>query len=190
VYVYGGEGGIRTPGGLLHNGFQDRRFKPLSHLSGGAGPSNNGTRWVQGGLIRRMAPPSPATLRIPNSLVATNRRQRGAHPGGDRGRSSVAPIEKVVTAARIPFALVGAPAEAVRDAMKPQIRQFVGVARASLRHSGNRLPACSFRVDRYPSRNCVRRPGSYQASQTFVHRGEIDQWQTMITPSPRVLPAP
>ncbi len=33
--VRGGEGGIRTPGGLPLNGFQDRRFRPLSHLSGG-----------------------------------------------------------------------------------------------------------------------------------------------------------
>ena len=30
----GGEGGIRTPGRVLpFNGFQDRRFRPLSHLS-------------------------------------------------------------------------------------------------------------------------------------------------------------
>ena len=29
----GGEGGIRTPGRSPFNGFQDRRFKPLSHLS-------------------------------------------------------------------------------------------------------------------------------------------------------------
>ncbi len=29
----GGEGGIRTPGTLRYNGFQDRRFRPLSHLS-------------------------------------------------------------------------------------------------------------------------------------------------------------
>ena len=30
----GGEGGIRTPGPSRVNGFQDRRFRPLSHLSG------------------------------------------------------------------------------------------------------------------------------------------------------------
>ena len=29
-----GERGIRTPGPVTVNGFQDRRFKPLSHLSG------------------------------------------------------------------------------------------------------------------------------------------------------------
>ncbi len=29
----GGEGGIRTPGPRRVNGFQDRRFRPLSHLS-------------------------------------------------------------------------------------------------------------------------------------------------------------
>jgi hypothetical protein len=29
----GGEGGIRTPGSLRFNGFQDRRLKPLGHLS-------------------------------------------------------------------------------------------------------------------------------------------------------------
>ncbi len=28
-----GEGGIRTPGGLTLNGFQDRRNRPLCHLS-------------------------------------------------------------------------------------------------------------------------------------------------------------
>jgi hypothetical protein len=31
----GGERGIRTPGGITHNGFQDRRIKPLCHLSAG-----------------------------------------------------------------------------------------------------------------------------------------------------------
>ena len=31
---FGGEGGIRTPGPLLVNGFQDRRIRPLCHLSG------------------------------------------------------------------------------------------------------------------------------------------------------------
>ncbi len=30
---YGGEGGIRTPGPVRDNGFQDRRLKPLGHLS-------------------------------------------------------------------------------------------------------------------------------------------------------------
>ena len=29
----GGERGIRTPGGLTLNGFQDRRIRPLCHLS-------------------------------------------------------------------------------------------------------------------------------------------------------------
>jgi hypothetical protein len=29
----GGERGIRTPGEFPHNGFQDRRLKPLGHLS-------------------------------------------------------------------------------------------------------------------------------------------------------------
>ena len=31
--VNGGEGGIRTPGTLRYNGFQDRRIRPLCHLS-------------------------------------------------------------------------------------------------------------------------------------------------------------
>ena len=30
---YGGERGIRTPGGVTLNGFQDRRNRPLCHLS-------------------------------------------------------------------------------------------------------------------------------------------------------------
>jgi hypothetical protein len=30
----GGERGIRTPGSLTFNGFQDRRNRPLCHLSG------------------------------------------------------------------------------------------------------------------------------------------------------------
>ncbi len=35
--LFGGEAGIRTLGGLQTlNGFQDRRFQPLSHLSKGA----------------------------------------------------------------------------------------------------------------------------------------------------------
>lgn len=29
----GGERGIRTPGGVTLNGFQDRRIRPLCHLS-------------------------------------------------------------------------------------------------------------------------------------------------------------
>ena len=33
VKIDGGEGGIRTPGPLRVNGFQDRRYRPLSHLS-------------------------------------------------------------------------------------------------------------------------------------------------------------
>ena len=32
-FEIGGEGGIRTPGPLRVNGFQDRRYRPLSHLS-------------------------------------------------------------------------------------------------------------------------------------------------------------
>ena len=31
--VLGGERGIRTPGGVTLNGFQDRRNRPLCHLS-------------------------------------------------------------------------------------------------------------------------------------------------------------
>src|ERR1700750_1702015 len=35
---HSGEGGIRTPDGLIaHTGFRDRRIQPLCHLSGGAG---------------------------------------------------------------------------------------------------------------------------------------------------------
>ena len=30
---FGGEGGIRTPGTSQYNGFQDRRNRPLCHLS-------------------------------------------------------------------------------------------------------------------------------------------------------------
>ena len=33
IFVYGGEAGIRTLGTARFNGFQDRRFRPLSHLS-------------------------------------------------------------------------------------------------------------------------------------------------------------
>ena len=33
-FEFGGEGGIRTHGRSPFNGFQDRRFRPLSHLSG------------------------------------------------------------------------------------------------------------------------------------------------------------
>ncbi len=31
--IKSGERGIRTPGPVKDNGFQDRRFRPLSHLS-------------------------------------------------------------------------------------------------------------------------------------------------------------
>jgi hypothetical protein len=31
---FGGERGIRTPGPVTVNGFQDRRIRPLCHLSG------------------------------------------------------------------------------------------------------------------------------------------------------------
>ena len=33
-FCFGGERGIRTPGPLTVNGFQDRRIRPLCHLSG------------------------------------------------------------------------------------------------------------------------------------------------------------
>ena len=33
LYGIGGERGIRTPGGVTLNGFQDRRNRPLCHLS-------------------------------------------------------------------------------------------------------------------------------------------------------------
>ena len=35
--LYGGEAGIRTLDDLRHNGFRDRRFRPLSHLSAWSG---------------------------------------------------------------------------------------------------------------------------------------------------------
>ena len=35
--VSGGERGIRTPGPVTVNGFQDRRIRPLCHLSEGKG---------------------------------------------------------------------------------------------------------------------------------------------------------
>jgi len=34
VFHFGGEKGIRTPGPVTVNGFQDRRIRPLCHLSG------------------------------------------------------------------------------------------------------------------------------------------------------------
>jgi hypothetical protein len=34
VQGFGGERGIRTPGNFRFNGFQDRRIRPLCHLSG------------------------------------------------------------------------------------------------------------------------------------------------------------
>lgn len=34
-FLGGGERGIRTPGPVTVNGFQDRRNRPLCHLSGG-----------------------------------------------------------------------------------------------------------------------------------------------------------
>ncbi len=33
LFLVGGERGIRTPGGVTLNGFQDRRNRPLCHLS-------------------------------------------------------------------------------------------------------------------------------------------------------------
>ena len=33
ILAFRGEGGIRTPGGVTLNGFQDRRNRPLCHLS-------------------------------------------------------------------------------------------------------------------------------------------------------------
>ena len=33
LFLFGGEGGIRTPGPFRVNGFQDRRIRPLCHLS-------------------------------------------------------------------------------------------------------------------------------------------------------------
>jgi hypothetical protein len=34
AFFLGGERGIRTPGPVTDNGFQDRRIRPLCHLSG------------------------------------------------------------------------------------------------------------------------------------------------------------
>ena len=34
-YKVCGERGIRTPDGVTHNGFQDRRIRPLCHFSNG-----------------------------------------------------------------------------------------------------------------------------------------------------------
>jgi hypothetical protein len=34
IISFGGERGIRTPGTFQYNGFQDRRIRPLCHLSG------------------------------------------------------------------------------------------------------------------------------------------------------------
>ena len=63
---YGGEGGIRTPGPSPVNGFQDRRFQPLSHLSPGAEHSRTARR-IEGRRRRlkiqgtvSMSPSSPA----------------------------------------------------------------------------------------------------------------------------------
>jgi len=33
LMIFRGEGGIRTPGPVTVNGFQDRRIRPLCHLS-------------------------------------------------------------------------------------------------------------------------------------------------------------
>ena len=33
LHLFSGEGGIRTPGTSQYNGFQDRRNRPLCHLS-------------------------------------------------------------------------------------------------------------------------------------------------------------
>ncbi len=52
--MHGGEGGIRTPGRLPFNGFQDRRFRPLSHLSVGGVILATGIRSVYG--LDRTAP--------------------------------------------------------------------------------------------------------------------------------------
>ncbi len=45
ISISGGEGGIRTPGGLRLNGFQDRRIRPLCHLSKAPKHSVNGGIW-------------------------------------------------------------------------------------------------------------------------------------------------
>ena len=46
IFRIGGERGIRTPGRFPVNGFQDRRFRPLSHLSG-YGKHNESSREVE-----------------------------------------------------------------------------------------------------------------------------------------------
>ena len=47
AFCIGGEAGIRTLGALRLNGFQDRRFRPLSHLSSAATGYRNLARFDQ-----------------------------------------------------------------------------------------------------------------------------------------------
>ena len=44
--LFSGEGGIRTPGSSQINGFQDRRNRPLCHLSFRFGTANIGTIFI------------------------------------------------------------------------------------------------------------------------------------------------
>jgi hypothetical protein len=64
--VSGGEGGIRTPGTLRFNGFQDRRIRPLCHLSALlkiAACATSG--WPAGAAVQRtmQAPKTATTVR-------------------------------------------------------------------------------------------------------------------------------
>ena len=80
----GGERGIRTPGGLPLNGFQDRRFRPLSQLSEKLDYLTVCTccHYWQRGSDRRttrdflsLAPLGPSALRfdVPNSVLLFGR---------------------------------------------------------------------------------------------------------------------
>ncbi len=70
----GGGGGIRTPGGFRHNGFQDRRIRPLCH------PSAHGVRLINRGSL---SPRSGLCLRRRWGRLRL-RRWRWRHWGGSR----------------------------------------------------------------------------------------------------------
>ncbi len=70
--LYGGEGGIRTPDAAeRHTGFRDRRFQPLSHLSGRVQARTGSTRGRPAIIATRL-------LAEPSSVYGITRTDRRA----------------------------------------------------------------------------------------------------------------
>ena len=60
-----GAKGIRTPGGFIHFGFQDRHNKPLCHCSSGSGENRTPDVYPMGPVLQTGATQMPTVASLP-----------------------------------------------------------------------------------------------------------------------------